>query len=92
MLQQLKTAPNQLTLLRLIFIPFIAMAVMDGHFGWALGLFICAGLSDGLDGYLARRMNQRTTLGQYLDPIADKPVAGMKKWLSNPLTPNTEGI
>jgi cardiolipin synthase len=72
MLQQLKATPNQLTLLRLIFIPFIAMAVMDGYFGWALGLFICAGLSDGLDGYLARRMNQRTTLGQYLDPIADK--------------------
>jgi cardiolipin synthase len=72
MLQQLKATPNQLTLLRLIFIPFIAMTVMDGYFNWALGLFILAGISDGLDGYLARRMNQRTTLGQYLDPIADK--------------------
>ena len=72
MLRQLKSTPNLLTLLRLIFIPFIAMTVMDGYFGWALGLFILAGLSDGLDGFLARRMNQRTTLGQYLDPIADK--------------------
>jgi cardiolipin synthase len=72
MLRQLKSTPNLLTLLRLIFIPFIAMTVMDGYFGWALGLFIFAGLSDGLDGFLARRMNQRTTLGQYLDPIADK--------------------
>jgi cardiolipin synthase len=72
MLRQLKATPNLLTLLRLIFIPFIAMTVMDGYFGWALGLFILAGLSDGLDGFLARRMDQRTTLGQYLDPIADK--------------------
>ena len=72
MLQQLRTAPNQLTLLRLIIIPFIAISVVDGRFGWALGLFVAAGLSDGLDGYLARKMNQRTTLGQYLDPIADK--------------------
>jgi cardiolipin synthase (CMP-forming) len=72
MFRELKSTPNLLTLLRLIFIPFIAMTVMDGHFSWALGLFILAGLSDGLDGFLARRMNQRTTLGQYLDPIADK--------------------
>jgi cardiolipin synthase (CMP-forming) len=72
MLRQLKSTPNLLTLLRLIFIPFIAMMVMDGYFGWALCLFVLAGVSDGLDGFLARRMDQRTTLGQYLDPIADK--------------------
>ena len=72
MLRQLRATPNQLTLLRLIFIPFIAITIVDGKFAWALGLFIAAGISDGLDGYLARRMNQRTTLGQYLDPIADK--------------------
>lgn len=76
MLRQLRATPNLLTLLRLIFIPFIAMVMVDGRYGWALALFIIAGLSDGLDGYLARRLNQRTTLGQYLDPIADKLLLG----------------
>ena len=71
-LSQIKTAPNQLTLLRLIFVPFIVSAVMEGHYTTALILFILAGVSDGLDGLLARALNQRTLLGQYLDPIADK--------------------
>lgn len=69
---QFWTAPNQLTLLRLIFIPFVIINVFDGDWGWALGLLVAAGLSDGLDGLLARALNQRTMLGQYLDPIADK--------------------
>jgi cardiolipin synthase len=69
---QFWTAPNQLTLLRLIFIPFVIINVFDGDWPWALGLLIAAGLSDGLDGLLARALNQRTMLGQYLDPIADK--------------------
>jgi len=69
---QLWTAPNQLTLLRLLFVPFVMMNVLDGHYGWALGLFIAAGLSDALDGLLARLLKQRTLLGEYLDPIADK--------------------
>ncbi len=72
MLRQLRATPNQLTLLRLIFIPFIAMMVLDGRFAAALGLFVVAGISDGLDGYLARRLDQHTRLGLYLDPIADK--------------------
>ena len=72
MFNQLKSAPNQLTLLRLVFIPFIAVAVVDNHFGVAFGLFVLAGISDGLDGMLARKMNQQTVLGHYLDPIADK--------------------
>ena len=72
MTRQLWTAPNQITLLRLIFIPFIVMNVADGDYGWALGLFIAAGISDGLDGLLARLLKQKTVLGQYLDPIADK--------------------
>ncbi|HUS20178.1 MAG TPA: CDP-alcohol phosphatidyltransferase family protein [Terriglobales bacterium] len=71
-IRDLTSTPNLLTLLRMIFIPFIATAVLEGDFAWALGLFIVAGLSDGLDGLLARWMNQRTVLGQYLDPIADK--------------------
>jgi cardiolipin synthase len=66
------TAPNQLTLLRLVFVPFVIMNVLDYNFGWALGLFVAAGLSDALDGLLARWLHQRSTIGEYLDPIADK--------------------
>ena len=69
---QFWTAPNQLTLLRLIFIPFVIINVFDGEWGWALALLVLAGVSDGLDGLLARVLNQQTMLGQYLDPIADK--------------------
>ncbi len=69
---QILTAPNQITLLRLIFVPFIVIMLTDGNYGWALVLFVIAGLSDGLDGLLARKLNQRSVLGQYLDPIADK--------------------
>jgi cardiolipin synthase (CMP-forming) len=71
-LSQLFTAPNQLTLLRMIFLPFIIINLLNRHYDWALALFILAGLSDGLDGILARRLHQQTLLGQYLDPIADK--------------------
>jgi len=66
------TAPNQLTLLRLFFVPFIAICVMEERFRAALVLVIIAGLSDALDGVLARRLHQQTRLGEYLDPIADK--------------------
>ena len=72
MLSQLRAAPNQLTLLRLIIIPFIIINIVDERFGWALGLFVLAGISDALDGLLARLLKQKTLLGQYLDPIADK--------------------
>jgi len=72
MKSQLLTAPNQITLLRLIFIPFVIITVLDGNWPWALGLLIAAGLSDALDGLLARALHQQTLLGQYLDPIADK--------------------
>jgi cardiolipin synthase (CMP-forming) len=66
------TAPNQLTLLRMAFVPFIVIELVDGHYFWALVLFVVAGFSDGLDGLLARKLHQQTLLGQYLDPIADK--------------------
>lgn len=72
MMKEFWTAPNQLTMLRLVFIPFIIINVLDGDFHWALGLFVAAGLSDALDGLLARLLHQKTTIGQYLDPIADK--------------------
>ena len=71
-LRQILTAPNQLTLLRMIFLPFIVINVVGHHYVWALVLFVLAGISDGLDGLLARRLHQQTQLGQYLDPIADK--------------------
>ena len=71
-LSQILTAPNQLTLMRMIFVPFIVIYLVDGHYVWALVLFVTAGFSDGLDGLLARTLHQQTLLGQYLDPIADK--------------------
>ena len=54
------------------FLPFILIKLLDGHYRGALLLFVLAGVSDGLDGLLARRLRQQTLLGQYLDPIADK--------------------
>jgi len=71
-LSQVLTAPNQLTLLRMIFVPFIVIHLVEGRYLWALVVFVVAGFSDGLDGLLARRLHQQTLLGQYLDPIADK--------------------
>ncbi|SPE44271.1 CDP-alcohol phosphatidyltransferase (modular protein) [Candidatus Sulfotelmatobacter sp. SbA7] len=71
-LSQLLTFPNQLTLLRMTFLPFIVIKLVDGRYGVALILFVLAGMSDGLDGLLARALKQQTVLGQYLDPIADK--------------------
>ncbi len=70
--RQILTAPNQLTLLRMIFLPFIVINLLKHDFKWALALFVLAGMSDGLDGLLARTLHQQTLLGQYLDPIADK--------------------
>lgn len=71
-LSQLLSAPNQLTLLRMTFVPFIVINLVEGHYLSALILFVLAGFSDGLDGLLARTLKQQTVLGQYLDPIADK--------------------
>jgi len=71
-LSQLLTAPNQLTLLRMVFLPFIIIHLVNGHNFWALVLFVLAGISDGLDGLLARLLKQQTKIGQYLDPMADK--------------------
>jgi len=72
MIRELLYTPNLLTLLRLIFIPLTVIAVLENHYIWALVLFLVAGISDGLDGLLARLLQQKTVLGQYLDPIADK--------------------
>jgi cardiolipin synthase (CMP-forming) len=71
-LSKVFTAPNQLTMLRMVFVPFIVIELVDGRYFRALLLFVIAGFSDGLDGLLARKLHQQTLLGQYLDPIADK--------------------
>jgi cardiolipin synthase len=71
-LNQFRAAPNLLTLSRLFIIPFLVIAILDGRYHLAFALFVLAGFSDGFDGLLARWLSQRTTLGQYLDPIADK--------------------
>lgn len=66
------TLPNFITLLRLAALPFFLYAISQGRFGIALVLFVSAGISDGIDGYLARRFDMQSALGAYLDPIADK--------------------
>ena len=66
------TAANQLTLLRVMLIPAFVILVIYGHLGWALIVFAVAGLTDALDGLLARWSGQRTSLGAWLDPMADK--------------------
>ena len=66
-------SPNGMFLNKdMLFVPFIVINLVQEHYGWALTLFVLAGLSDGLDGLLARKLHQQTLLGQYLDPIADK--------------------
>ena len=66
------TVPNQITLLRLGFLPFFLILISYEQYRWALLVLVAAGLSDGIDGLLARKLNQRSPLGAYLDPIADK--------------------
>src|SRR6266567_3686840 len=66
------TVPNQITFLRLGFLPFFLIFMSYGKFKWALLILVIAGLSDGIDGLIARTFNQRSALGAYLDPIADK--------------------
>ena len=66
------TVPNQITFLRLGFLPFFLILIAYDHYRWALLVLFLAGFSDGIDGLIARKFNQRSSLGAYLDPIADK--------------------
>ena len=66
------TIANQLTLLRMLLIPAFVILTLYGEFGWALTTFLVAGLTDLLDGLAARTAGQRTELGAWLDPAADK--------------------
>ena len=67
-----RTAPNLLTLIRICLAPILVAAIWEGHFALGFGLFVVAGLTDALDGMLARVLKQRSMLGEYLDPVADK--------------------
>ena len=66
------TIPNLLTVIRMALVPVFVSALYYQRFGWALAIFVLAGLTDSFDGLLARRFNQGSQLGQILDPIADK--------------------
>ena len=66
------TLANQLTLLRMLLIPAFVLLVVYGYFGWALITFVAAGATDALDGLIARLAHQKTDLGAWLDPAADK--------------------
>ncbi|MEZ5424797.1 MAG: CDP-alcohol phosphatidyltransferase family protein [Pyrinomonadaceae bacterium] len=66
------TVPNLLTFLRMALIPVFASLLFYGNTGWALLVFFIAGVSDGIDGFVARRFKQESELGTIIDPIADK--------------------
>ncbi len=66
------TLANVLTILRMVVIPFFIMALGYNRSGWALALFIAAGVTDLLDGLIARVWKQQTSVGAVLDPMADK--------------------
>ena len=68
----LRWLPNAISILRIALISPILIMIINGNFVWAIGLFLLAGFSDGIDGYLAKRFNWRTRLGALLDPVADK--------------------
>jgi cardiolipin synthase len=69
------TVANQLTLLRVVLIPAFVILVIYGYLGWALVVFATACLTDALDGLTARWSDQKSTLGAWLDPMADKLLA-----------------
>jgi cardiolipin synthase (CMP-forming) len=72
MIRQALSVPNQLTMLRLLMLPFVLISMIYGRHDVAFWLFLLAAVTDGIDGLVARHFNQKTLLGAYLDPIADK--------------------
>jgi len=71
-LNPLRSAPNLLSLFRICLAPFLVGAILEHRFRLGFILFLVAGVTDALDGLLARALKQRTVVGQYLDPVADK--------------------
>ncbi len=68
----LHTLPNLITVGRIILVPVVIWAITSGNMLLAFWLFVAAGVSDGIDGFLAKRLNAQTEFGAYLDPLADK--------------------
>jgi cardiolipin synthase len=66
------TIPNLITIARLIMVPLIVVMIGQERWGLAFALFVAAGASDGIDGFIARRFNMRSEFGAYLDALADK--------------------
>ena len=64
--------PNIITLLRIAAVPFAVWLIVEDYLMWAFWVFVAAGVSDALDGFIAKRFNMETELGKYLDPLADK--------------------
>jgi cardiolipin synthase len=61
-----------ITILRFVLVPGVVYALLSGRMDWAFAGFLIAGISDGVDGFVARHFNQRSELGAYMDPMADK--------------------
>lgn len=72
LIQQVLSVPNQLTMFRMLLMPFILIAMIYERHDMAFWLFLAAAVSDSIDGLVARHFNQKTMLGEFLDPIADK--------------------
>jgi cardiolipin synthase len=72
MSSRIVTLPNLLTMFRMVLVPLFVSLLFYQKFAQALGVFVLAGITDGLDGLFARRFNQKSQLGTILDPIADK--------------------
>jgi cardiolipin synthase (CMP-forming) len=66
------TIPNLITVFRLILVPIVIVMIMQGRWTTAFVLFVVAGVSDGIDGFIARRFDMRSEFGAYIDPLADK--------------------
>ena len=72
MAKRVWTIPNALTASRIVSAPFLGMAIVHGETSKALAILAYAALTDVADGWIARRLNQQSDLGSYLDPLADK--------------------
>ncbi len=68
----LKALPNLISLARLVAVPVVVWLILADRMAVAFWIFIAAGVSDAVDGYLAKRLNAKSVLGSYLDPLADK--------------------
>ena len=66
------TIPNIITIARLLIVPIVIVAILQGQWPTAFVLFVVAGVSDGIDGFIARRFDMRSEFGAYIDPLADK--------------------